>query len=103
MFDIKDVPAATGYTLVTWAWSSCSSVNVRRAAASVLGSDRRPVRGRPRPGLWPGLAASLGIIGLPALGARARCAGGRVTPLTEMALGQSWRTWSSGSLTWRTT
>jgi hypothetical protein len=57
MFDIKDVPAATGYTLVTWGLARCCSCNVRAGAAAsvlsfaltaglVLGIGARPDCGR---------------------------------------------------------
>ena len=91
MFDIKDVPAATGYTLVTWGlvemlfrerpgWRGSLGPIVVLTAGLVLGIGSRP-------GLWPGLAASLGIVGLLALGRTGAVrVGGRVTPLAQMAL-----------------
>jgi hypothetical protein len=72
MFDIKDVPAATGYTLVTWGliellflerpgWRFSAWPVVILTAGLVLAIGSRP-------GLWPGVVASLAIAGLLALG-----------------------------------
>ena len=68
MFDIKDVPAATGYTLVTWAlvellfqqpprWRTAWGPIAILTTGLILAIGSRP-------GLWPGLAASLGVAAL---------------------------------------
>ena len=76
MFDFKDVPAATGYTLVTLGlvellfvqeagWKRTAWPAVTLAAGLVLAIGVRP-------GLWPGLAASVLVAALFTTAARPR-------------------------------
>ena len=69
MFDIKDVPAATGYTLVTWAlvellFQQRTSVAQPPGGVSPSSPPAWSSTIGSRPGLWPGLAASLGVAAL---------------------------------------
>ncbi len=61
MFDIKDVPAAVGYTLVTLALVELVTSGRHRAAMTATLTAGLVLAIGTRPGLWPGLAAAVGL------------------------------------------
>ena len=75
MFNVKDTPAATGYTLVTLgcviAWQSRRVDRRQRVLAAMTVTAGLLLAIGTRPALWPGPVAALGMVGLASLWARA--------------------------------